>query len=348
MSEETPETRSREQAESIADDRLVEAMLVSLTPAEKTAQERRIRIALENIEGVAADSSHFREVAEANDDPEPTGRRSARMWRTFGGVGVGLAAMISLAIIMIARPGEAQASASAWFARAEAAASGMTDRVRGYLVEIIPHEISPGRQVMTGRLLIESRGESRPHLRLDIEEPADRRHSIGVDAAGGWHREGDRRMREFPADTVGDRIVIQGVDLLTDPLPGFYARVESDYEIIEFTEVPSPRLVARHRDLPKRTPRSADRIEIVLSPDDWSLQTLVLDWDRSGPGRPPGRPSRADSHRPREHPPAGRGTPPGRGVDRRGGGPRPPMGPPPPARITLDRIHGVVPDSADR
>lgn len=347
-----------------ADELVVEAMLVSISPREIESQERRIVHALDaiDLENGAAHSSAIRISQE--EFPEDRPATSLRRWSALGGIGAGLAAMFAVALILLARPGEAQASAATWFARAEAAASEAAEAVRGYLIDIRPHESAPDSRSLRGRLALQEIDGSGPLVRLDIDEPIDRRHSIGVDSDGGWHRKSDESLREFPAHSLNDRFVIPGLDLLLDPLSGFYDRVQRHYEVVEIVETPQPRLVARHRDLGPRNPRVPDRIEIILDPEDWSLESLVLGWDepvrtsrqagrRPGPGYgddrgrhrgPPGRPP---------GPPPGGGSRPGPSPDGppshdRPGPPRGRSAPPPPEEIRITRINQESPRSVTR
>ena len=343
-----------------ADELVVEAMLVSMSPGEIESQERRIVDALGAITGQVgtADSSTLR-IPESDASEEST-VASRRRWSALGGIGAGLAAMLAVALILLARPGEAQASAASWFARAEAAASDAAKAVRGYLIDITPHESAPDPRSLRGRLALQEVDGSGPLVRLDIDEPNDRRHSIGVDSVGGWHRKSDDSVREFPGHSIRERLVIPGLDLLLDPLPGFYDRIQRHYEVVEIVESPQPRLVARHRDLAERNPRVPDRIEIVLDPEDWSLESLILGWDepmkpsrqagrRPGPGdmnergrhrRPPGSPQGAGSRPgPRPDGPPSHGRP---------GPPRGRSAPPPPQEIRITRIDHEAPLSVSR
>ncbi|MCP4835930.1 MAG: hypothetical protein GY895_14340 [Phycisphaera sp.] len=332
-----------------ADELVVEALLASISPREIESQERRIVLALEAIsnESGLADSSSLR-ITEA----DTSGSRSAILrWKSLSlsGVGAGLAAMFAVALILLARPGENQASAATWLARAEAAATRLPGAVRGYVIEINPHSSALDSRRLRGRLALQEVGGAGPLVRLDIDEPSDRRHSIGVDSDGGWHRRSDDSLREFPGHAINERFVIPGLDLLLDPLPGFYDRVKQDYELVEIVESPQPRLVARHRDLDERDPRAPDRIEILLDPEDWSLKSVVLGWDepvrpsrQAGRGPGPGGPDRSHRRRPpgsgpdaRSHPGASPVGPPSHG---RPGPPRGRNAPPPPEEIMITRI----------
>ena len=355
---------AREELEAMADQRVVEAMLNSISPSEIEAQDQRILEALDAI-SAGDDSPALRMSVESVGGQRSMSSR--RWWPALGGLGAGLAAMLAVTFILLARPGEAQASAAIWFARAEAAASDVAEVVRGYLIEITPHESAPDPRRLGGRLALQEVEGSGPLVRLDIDEPEDRRHSIGVDAIGGWHRRTDDSLREFPGRSISERFVIPGLDLLLDPLPGFYQRVQRHYEVVEIVESPQPRLVARHRDQAERNPRVPDRIEIVLDPDDWSLEAMVLGWDEPirasrQPGRRPGPAGPGVGHeRGRQgHPPGppkgptpGAKPPPG---SRSSGpppharpGPHPGRGaPPPPAEIRITRIVDQPSFSVDR
>ena len=341
----------------LADERVIEAMLVSMAPSEVESQENRIVRALDAIatEPVAEDSP-----AHRIDGTGVAVTGSPKAWQAIGGLGAGLAAMVAVTLILLGRPGEAQASASTWFARAEAAASEAATAIRGYLIDITPHDSASDPRGLRGRLALQEVEGSGPLIRLDIDEPEDRRHSIGVDEEGGWHRRTDDSLREFPGHMINDRLVIPGLDLLLDPLPGFYDRVQRHYEVVEIVEAPRPRLVARHRDQKERNPRVPDRIEIELDPEDWSLRTLVLGWDepmrgfRQPPRRPgPGMAGERGRHGPPKGPPPGAGSrpaPPPNGPHARGR-PGPSSGrgaPPPPAEIRITRVDGETPPQVSR
>ena len=343
-----------------ADEILIDAMLMSLSPGEIEAQERRIVRALNGIadRAVGTDDPALRMME--TDGSGESGARSRPRWSALGGIGAGLAAMLAVALILLARPGEAQASAASWFARAEAAASDAAKAVRGYLIDITPHESAPDPRSLHGRLALREVEGSGPLIRLDIDEPDDRRHSIGIDSVGGWHRRSDGSVREFPGHSIHERLVIPGIDLLLDPLPGFYDRIQRHYEVVEIVESPQPRLVARHRDLAARNPRVPDRIEIVLDSDDWSLESLVLGWDEPmKPSRQAGRqPGSGDlnergRHRRPPGPPPGAGSRPGPRPDGppshgRPGPPRGRMAPPPPQEIRITRLDREAPFSVGR
>ena len=90
-----------------ADELVVEAMLVSMSPGEIESQERRIVDALGAITGQVgtADSSTLR-IPESDASEEST-VSSRRRWSALGGIGAGLAAMLAVALILLASPGEA-------------------------------------------------------------------------------------------------------------------------------------------------------------------------------------------------------------------------------------------------
>ena len=361
MSSDEMENQDANESSSLrdeADQRLVEAMLESIGVSEDRARERRIRRALDGIRGEIVGSS--------------TSRRSiVHSWRrVIGAGGAGLAAAIAIAVVLGMQPGEA--TADSWFERAVKAATSIGEEMRGFDLRIVPHDHAIHREELEGHLVIQESKDGERRFRMDIDQPESRRHSMGIDDAGGWILDRNQEVREFPAEHLSRHLLIGGIDLLIDPLPSLLVLVQRDYDIVEMTESPRPRLVARHRS-GQGDPMAPSTVDLTFDPESWRVDSLVLKWDsppsvsgrsdiergrrgmvgERGPGR--GAPPREGFRRPGVHPgrPMMPGehqgvTPPrpgdfptesGRPPSRRSGGPDRPRakGPPPPAEIHFVR-----------
>ena len=299
-----------------ADDRLVDAMLQSITPSEVGAREDRIRRTLGAIRDEDVSSTSVASI-------------SGPWWpRLLGVGGAGLAAAIAIVVVLSIRPEEAKASS--WFERAVVAAASMTEGLRSFTIRIVPHDDAPMRDELQGRMLIEGTDGDVPKFRLDIDEPERHRHAMGIDSAGGWQRRQDGPVREFPVDHLARHLTVGGVGLLVDPLPAFLVLVQRDYDVVEMTETPTPRLVARRRQI-DGDPMAPRTVEMSLDPETWEVDSLVLKWDSNpvGRGRPQPGPDRRDVRGPRGSDDDRRRRGAGPGRDRTGGagpGPgRPPM-----------------------
>lgn len=318
--------RSERSVEAEADDRLVTALLSTLSPGEGVAAERR-------LERVMAGLGAGRRSDSPDGGPAGAHDRSGHVRWAWRPIGAGLAAMIVLSLFLLNRP--MPATAADWMARAEAAATFEISRLVAYGVDIVPHTDAPDPTPVRGRLLLEAVEGGRPLFRVDVLGPADRRHAVGVDRQGGWLRTGRRQLREFPAERLPNHLVIRELDLVIDPLPALLARVERDYDVVEVVEGAEPRLRAVHRENQMRNPRAPEEIEITLDPLDWSMRTLLLRWSADRRPAPSGAKGREDrGSRPR--PPRG-GRPDGPRPDGPGREPRR-EGPPPPFELKLERL----------
>lgn len=294
-----------------ADHRLVDAMLESIGVVEDSARERRIRRALDAINGPQLGS--------------PISRRSIfRSWsRVIGAGGAGLAAAIAIAVVLGMQPGEA--TADSWFERAVKAATSIGEEMRGFDLRIVPHDHAIHREELEGHLVIQESKDGERRFRMDIDQPESRRHSMGIDDAGGWILDRNQAVREFPAEHLSRHLLIGGVDLLIDPLPALLVLVQRDYDIVEMNESPRPRLVARHRS-GDGDPMAPGTVDLTFDPESWRVDSLVLKWDS-----PPSVSGRSDIERERrgmvgERGP-GRGKPPRDGFRRPGAHPGRPMMP---------------------
>ena len=291
-----------------ADHRLLDAMLESISVAEDSARERRMRRALDAIGGSMVES--------------PVLRRSIfHSWsRVAGAGGAGLAAAIAIAVVLGMQPGAA--TAESWFERAVKAAASIGEEMRGFDLRIVPHDHAVHRGELRGRVIIQDSNDGERRFRMDVEEPEERRHSMGIDDVGGWILDREQQLRDFPARHLSRHLLIGGVDLLIDPLPSLLVLVQRDYDIVEMIESPQPRLVARHRD-GEGDPMAPSTVDLTFNPETWRVESLVLKWDApESNGDRPGMGQGRRGQRGQVGP--GRLTPKGEGPRRPGGPPRRP------------------------
>lgn len=321
--------------EGAANDRMMDSLLRAGGPGESDASVRRIEEVMARI--------------RFDDGPPPEASRSRVGWtRLIGGLG-SIAALLVFAVLLGRNP---QVQAASYLERAMIVAE-TTTVPRRFDVRVTPHEHARQRPVLRGTLLILPRVDDTPLLRYEIDRPAADAHVFATDPEGGWHRRGDGPVERFDSADWAARLTGGGLDLLMDAMPAFLARIERDYDVVEIDEETAPRLVASHR--PGGRPGAPDRIELVLDPDSFEVQSLVISWDDDalrppppgeggrarGDGTPRGRDSwrGSDGRRP---PHAGRGSD---GPGQRPQRPRRQAGPherpsrvPPPASIQFDRV----------